>query len=133
MLASRYYTHATRLTRGEQTLRKETIMLHHAPDQADDLNISWKDILIDSDQGTTQSGRAFGFTLIPGEHDYCGLFFTWPREQVGIRSVAEREAVLDSLEYDETTQYEPHVPMAVARKALDNYLRKTYDLRRKQD
>jgi hypothetical protein len=98
-----------------------------------DLKITIADILIDANQGKADSDRAFGFTLVPGLEDYCGMFFTWPRAEVGIRTVAEREAMLDSLEYDVTTQYEPHVPMAVARKALDRYLRHTYDLRRKDN
>ena len=102
-------------------------------EEVSDLDIAVSDILIDANQGETQDGRAFGFTLVPGLDDYCGMFFTWPRADVGIRSVAEREAMLDSLEYDETTQYEPHVPRAVARRALERYLKNKYDLRRKAD
>ena len=83
----------------------------------------------DADQGQQEDGSCFGFVGVTGVDDYCGWFFSWPREEAGIRTVAEREAVLDSLEADEANQFEPQIPRRWARAKLETYLRANYDLR----
>lgn len=93
-------------------------------------DIKRSNLWIDANQGNQEDGRAFGFVGVSGtDDDYCGMFFSWPRDTVGITSVAEREAVIDSLEYDETTQHETEIPRRWCQQKLRAYLRANYDLR----
>jgi hypothetical protein len=95
-------------------------------------DIKRRNLWLDEDQGKGLKERTFGFIGVYGtDDDYCGMFFTWPRGSAEIRTVAEREQVIDSLEYDETTQHHAHIPHAWCRQKLESYLRKTFDLRRK--
>ena len=92
------------------------------------IECDWDDLRVDANQGETKGGYAFGFLLLPGQEEYCSLFFTWPGTDPGIETEEEFEAVLDSLEYDAENCREPHVPMPVAREALAAYLRRKYVL-----
>ncbi len=91
-----------------------------------------KSLWVDADQGETKDGKAFGFVGTHDTDDYQGWFFTWPSEQPVIRTVAEREAMLDSLEADETCPNDPQIPYAWARQRLERYLREHFDLRRQE-
>lgn len=93
-------------------------------------DIRRKSLWLDANQGVTERGRAFGFI---GTHDtdtYQGWFFTWPGELATISTVAEREAVLDSLDADTSCCNEEQIPRKWARQKLEKYLRSKFDLRR---
>lgn len=94
-------------------------------------NIRRKSLWIDANQGETKHGKAFGFVGTNDTDDYQGWFFTWPSEVAAIRTTAEREAVLESLDADETCPCEPTIPYRFARQKLDKYLRAKFDLRKK--
>lgn len=84
---------------------------------------------IDPNQGISQSGRAFGYIgrTVDGV-DFCGMFFDWPSEDDEIYTAAERERMLDSLDYAE---FDTGVKINAnkARAILNRYLRANFDLR----
>jgi hypothetical protein len=91
-----------------------------------------EDLWLDKFQNHQRDGRAFGFIGLKGDDDdYQGWFFVWPREEPEIRSVAERDAVLDSLDADQTRPNDPQIPYKLARRRLERFLRAAFDLRRK--
>jgi hypothetical protein len=62
---------------------------------------------------------------------YQGWFFSWPSDRPIITSAAEREAVIKSLEADETQSGEPKIPYRWAKQKLGKYLRANFDLRKR--
>lgn len=90
-----------------------------------------KSLWLQANQGETKHGKAFGFIGTHDSDDYQGWFFTWPSSCAVITTVAERDAVLDSLDADETCPNDEQIPYRWARQKLDKYLRKNFDLRRK--
>lgn len=94
-------------------------------------SIRRKSLWLDANQGDQKNGCAFGFVGTRDTDDYQGWFFTWPSDRATITTVAEREAMLDSLEADETCPNEEQIPYTWARQKLEKYLRTKFDLRRK--
>mgnify|MGYP001611352345 CR=1 FL=1 len=88
-----------------------------------------KSLWIDENQGQTEHDRAFGFVGTSDVDDYQGWFFTWPGPSATISTVAEREAVIESLDADETCPHEPTIPRRWARQKLEKYLRESFDMR----
>ena len=87
---------------------------------------------LDANQGETKNGQAFGYigtdeTDDEG-NDYCGWFFTWPGETAQIETDEEREAVLDSLDLDETCRHLTPIPSDEAREKLEAYLVAKFDI-----
>lgn len=83
-------------------------------------------LYLDANQGETRRGRAFGYIGTNG-NDYCGWFFTWPSDTARIETAAEREAVLDSLDLDETCRHLTPIPSDEARAKLEAYLDGEFD------
>lgn len=88
-----------------------------------------KSLWLDVNQGEGGDDKAFGFVGTNDTDAYQGWFFTWPGDRPVIHSVAEREAVLNSLEADEVCKHEPQIPYAWARQKLAKYLLEHFDLR----
>ena len=86
------------------------------------MKITRKSLWIDADQGTDRNDRAFGFIGTSAGDDYQGWFFSWPREQAGIETDAELEAVIDSMEADEITSAYPQIPYRYAVARLRTFL-----------
>ena len=89
------------------------------------------DLWIDMNQGVQRDGRAFGFvgtdwlTESDGQDcEYCGWFFSWPGAWPILASAEELEAVIDSLELDETASHRPQIPYELAEAALRARLEK---------
>lgn len=83
-------------------------------------------IWLDANQGETKLGNAFGYI---GAHDtdddgndYCGWFFDWPSAKARVTSQAEVDAVLQTLETDETAQHLPKIPRHLAEEKLSAML-----------
>lgn len=93
--------------------------------------ITKKSLWIDLNQGEQKNGHAFGFVGTRATDDYQGWFFTWPSDRAIITTVAEREAVLESLDADETCPNDPQIPYRFARQRLEKLLKSSFDLRRK--
>lgn len=93
-------------------------------------NIRRKSLWLESNQGDTAHGKAFGFIGTHDTDDYQGWFFTWPGERAVITTVAERNAVIESLDADETCVCEEQIPLAWARQKLEKFLKSKFDLRR---
>jgi hypothetical protein len=92
-----------------------------------------KNVYVDHNQGLAD-GRAFGFVGLydcdTDTDNYCGWFFTWPGRVARIQSVAERDAVIASLEPDDVCRENRQIPHRWAKAALLAYLRR-FDLRRR--
>lgn len=97
------------------------------------MKITRKDIVIDAHQGETAEGLAFGFIGLRTNTNYRGWFFTYPCDSPVIRSVADREAVVASLELDSEVAKDgdPTIPLDLAQSCLRAYLRNKFDLRRR--
>ena len=90
-----------------------------------------KNLWVEANQGVQKDGRAYGFVGTSDVDEYQGWFFVWPGREAQIRTVAERESVIESLEADDTCSAHAQIPYAWARQKLDRYLREKFDLRRK--
>jgi len=95
------------------------------------MRITKKSLFIDERQGLDMHGKAFGFIGTSATDEYRGWFFTWPGKTAAIASVAEREAVIDSLETDETCPNDSPIPFRFARQILEKRLKAKFDLRRR--
>lgn len=92
------------------------------------------DLWLDANQGEGRHGQAFGYvgteeTDIDEDGDsceYCGWFFDWPSAKAKITSEAERQAVIDSLDTDETARHLSHIPQELAEAKLTAYLDKKF-------
>ena len=95
------------------------------------MRITKKHLHIDPNQGQQEDDRAFGFIGMDAtfDDDYQGWFFVWPGTHPGLSTVAERDAMLDSLDEDETESHSPQIPHRWARQALAKYIRERYDFR----
>lgn len=78
---------------------------------------------IDAHQGYKSNDDAFGFI---GAEAYCGWFFTWPGERHRINTEDERQAVIDSLETDETERHMLEIPHKLAVEKLEAYLEERF-------
>lgn len=90
------------------------------------------DLWIDLSQGTTDRGhrgseRAFGYVGTEEEYKdadgdslaYCGWFFTWPDARPAKElTEAQIEAMVESLERDETASHREAIPLAMAEEVL---------------
>ena len=90
-----------------------------------------RSLWIDAHQGETDDCSPFGFIGTNDTDDYQGWFFTWPSDRAIITTVAERDAMLASLDADETCTNEPQIPYRWARQKLESYLRREFDLRKR--
>lgn len=96
--------------------------------------LALKDLWIDANQGNTKKDRAFGYIGTDEEYphedgdecEYCGWFFTWPGSKAKIITEDERQAVIESLELDETMQHHEGIPHELAVKKLTDYLEKKF-------
>lgn len=85
---------------------------------------------LDANQGDNENGQAFGYigtneTDADG-NDYCGWFFDWPEDMAP--TAEAREAVLGSMDLDETCRHLQPIPLDEAREALERYLDRKFDL-----
>jgi hypothetical protein len=93
-----------------------------------------QDLWLDANQGTDVDDKAFGFVGTDEYYEdhngddltYCGWFFTWPTQRAKITSEAERQAVIDSLEIDETERHKKEIPHELVVKKLEAYLAKKF-------
>lgn len=78
---------------------------------------------VDPDQGVNDRDEAYGFIDDPADDDLTGWFFTWPgRAQTEITQ-DEANAIVDTLELDETAPSSAQsVPYSAAVEALQKYL-----------
>jgi len=98
------------------------------------MRVKLTDLWLDSYQGQTRNDRAFGYVGTELEYEdedgeerqYCGWFFTWPREEPGIATFRERDAVIASLDRDETMSGSDAIPIRLAEKKLLSHLRKRF-------
>lgn len=92
------------------------------------------DLWLDANQGLNGNDCAFGYIGTDEETtdedgddcEYCGWFFDWPGEKARITSEDERQAVIASLELDETCEHLPAIPHELAVEKLTAYLDKRY-------
>lgn len=97
------------------------------------MTITIKDLWLDGNQGET-SGKAFGYIGTNEEYEdeegdsveFCGWFFDWPSSDPRITSEAERQAVIDSLNTDETNRHNEAIPHELAVEKLTAYLAKKF-------
>lgn len=95
------------------------------------MQITKKSLFLDANQGETKHGKAFGFIGTNLMDNYQGWFFDWPSACPAIKTVEERNRVINSLNADETCPCEPQIPYRFARLKLQKYLRQNFDLRSK--
>ncbi len=94
-----------------------------------------KKIHIDANQGENENGLTFGFLWT--DETEIGMFFTYPISSDGelpnTMSVVEKDACVESLEYDEEgwkTGAKVNISERRARVALRKFLDRKYDSRR---
>jgi len=84
------------------------------------------DLFIDPDQGVGRGGQAIGFigwrAKARGEDDYCGWFFSWPKDYPSDLTPDQIDAVVESMDADETSTQWPKIPHAVAAAKLRKLL-----------
>lgn len=95
----------------------------------EEIEITESSLFVDGNQGTTKHDRAFGFVGTNATNDefYQGWFFTYPGESAHISSQEEMDAVLNSLDADETHSNDPKIPHEWARARLEKFLQKKLD------
>lgn len=92
-----------------------------------------KSLYLDSFHGEMSNGRAFGFIGTRDVNDYQGWFFVWPTSYPGIKTIAERNAVMESLELDIARPGLEQIPERWAQRLLGKYLEKHFDLGCKEE
>ncbi len=93
-----------------------------------------RDLWLDSNQGINRYDRAFGYIGTDEETEdedgddveYCGWFFDWPGKSASICTAEQRQAVIDSLETNETARDLPRIPHELAIEKLTAYLAKKF-------
>jgi hypothetical protein len=83
-----------------------------------------KSLFVDPMQGFTENGRAFGFIGTNDAEDYQGWFFEWPSDRPAIEDEAEAEAVIGSLEADQTCTLDEQIRLDWAKWLLKQHLKR---------
>jgi hypothetical protein len=89
-------------------------------------NLAISNLWYDANQGLDADDRAFGYIGTNEETvdtdgddcEYCGWFFTWPGKRAIVTTAAEVEAVVASLETDETARHLPIIPQELVEAKL---------------
>jgi len=80
-----------------------------------------QDLWVDLFQGGLENGQAFGYIGTDSD-EFCGWFFDWPTGRPVVTTDKELEAVVDSLNVDETKRRLPAIPRGLAEQKLRTLL-----------
>jgi len=80
------------------------------------MTIRKKDCWIDMNQGESNGRNAFGY--IGNKERVCGWFFDYSNESAEVRSTAEIEKIIETLNQDETEKHLDALPYSWAEQLL---------------